>query len=198
MIVDLGDWILNHVCQTAARWAMAGVDQRLSINISRRELAQPDFFLRLEQAMERHGTPSEMLELELSETLMMKLRNETSAALVNLRARGVSIAIDDFGTGFSNLAQLRDLPIDRVKIDRSLVRDIAVSVEARTICSAIVGLVSGLGLEIVVEGIENEQQIDLLRVMGCTVFQGFHLCRPVPEMVYLERFSDLGTAAARA
>lgn len=198
LIVDLGDWILNHVCQTAARWAMAGVDQRLSINISRRELAQPDFFLRLEQAMERHGTPSEMLELELSETLMMKLRNETSAALVNLRARGVSIAIDDFGTGFSNLAQLRDLPIDRVKIDRSLVRDIAVSVEARTICSAIVGLVSGLGLEIVVEGIENEQQIDLLRVMGCTVFQGFHLCRPVPEMVYLERFSDLGTAAARA
>jgi len=188
LIVELGDWILNRVCRTASRWARSGIDQRISINISRRELAQPDFFDRLNHAMQRHATPPEMLELELTETLMMKLRGDTYAALVGLRLRGVRVAIDDFGTGFSNLAQLRDLPIDRVKIDRSLVRDIAISAEARTICSAIVGLVRGLDLAMVVEGIENEEQIELLRVMGCSVFQGFHLSRPVREALYLERF----------
>lgn len=198
LIVELGDWILNRVCHTASRWARSGVDQRISINISRRELAQPDFFDRLNRAMQRHATPPEMLELELTETLMMKLRGDTYKALVGLRTRGVRVAIDDFGTGFSNLAQLRDLPIDRVKIDRSLVRDIAISVEARTICSAIVGLVRGLGLAMVVEGIESEEQIELLRVMGCSVFQGFHLSRPVREAVYLERFGVMDAAEARA
>lgn len=198
LIVELGDWILNRVCHTASRWARSGVDQRISINISRRELAQPDFFDRLNRAMQRHATPPEMLELELTETLMMKLRGDTYKALVGLRTRGVRVAIDDFGTGFSNLAQLRDLPIDRVKIDRSLVRDIAISAEARTICSAIVGLVRGLGLAMVVEGIENEEQIELLRVMGCSVFQGFHLSRPVREAVYLERFGVMDAAEARA
>ena len=188
LIVELGDWILNRVCYTAARWAKAGMRHRLSINISRRELAQPDFFDRLNRAMDRHATPADMLELELTETLMMKLRGDTYKALVELRRRGVQIVIDDFGTGFSNLAQLRDLPIDRVKIDRSLARDIAVSVEARTICSAIVGLVKGLGLSVIVEGVESGEQIDLLRAMGCTVFQGFHLSRPLREAVYLERF----------
>ncbi len=199
LIVELGDWILNRVCRTASYWAQLGIDQRLSINISRRELAQPDFFERLNRAMQRHATPPSMLELELTETLMMKLRGDTYKALVELRGRGVCIAIDDFGTGFSNLAQLRDLPIDRVKIDRSLVRDIVLSVEARTICSAIVGLVRGLGLSMVVEGIESEDQIDLLRAMGCSVFQGFYLSRPIRESVYLQRFGGTdGEREARA
>ena len=199
LIVELGDWILNRVCRTASHWAQLGIDQRISINISRRELAQPDFFERLNRAMQRHATPPTALELELTETLMMRLRGDTYKALVELRARGVCIAIDDFGTGFSNLAQLRDLPIDRVKIDRSLVRDIVLSVEARTICSAIVGLVRGLGLSMVVEGIESEEQIDLLRAMGCSVFQGFHLSRPIREAVYLERFGAVeGEREARA
>ncbi len=195
LIVELGDWILNHVCRTVSNWAAAGVHQRLSINISRRELVQPDFFDRLAAAMQRHGTPPAMLELELTETLMTKLPSETFGALVALRSQGVSIAIDDFVTGFSNLARLRDLPVDRVKIDRSLVRDIVVSTEARTICSAIVGLVQGLGLSILIEGVESEEQMELLRVMGCTVFQGFHLSRPIGEEDYLARFGGLPSAA---
>tara|TARA_R110000782_G_scaffold117364_3_gene207660 strand:- start:85384 stop:87066 length:1683 start_codon:yes stop_codon:yes gene_type:complete len=191
MIVELGDWIMNHVCETASRWAAAGVRHRLSINISRRELTQPDFFIRLAAIMARHGTPPDMIELELTETLSMKLGQDVIDALIELRQQGVRVAIDDFGTGFSNLARLRDLPVDRVKIDRSLVRDIAVSEEARVICSAVVGLVQGLGLDIVVEGVESEDQVNILRVMGCTIFQGFHLSRPIAESRYFEQFGDV-------
>lgn len=198
LMVELGDWIVDRVCETASRWSASGLWRRLSINISRRELAQPDFFDRLAAAMQRHATPPEMLELELSETLMTKLSSETFSALVALRARGVSVAIDDFGTGFSNLARLRDLPVDRVNIDRSLVRDIAVSTEARTICAAIIGLVRALDLALLIEGVESEEQIELLRVMGCTMFQGFHLSRPLGEEDYLIRFGSPPSARAEA
>ncbi len=192
LMVMLGDWIVNRVCETVARCSALGVSYRFSVNISRRELAQPDFFNRLLTAMEYYRTPPDMIELELAESLMMKLRDETLEALVDLRSRGVCITLDNFGTGFSNLARLKDLPIDRVKVDRSMVRDIVVSDEARTICSAIVGLVRGLGLEIAVEGVENEEQVALLRIMGCSVLQGFHLSHPLNEDEYLARFTASG------
>jgi EAL domain-containing protein (putative c-di-GMP-specific phosphodiesterase class I) len=110
--------------------------------------------------------------------------------LRGLRQEGVRIAIDDFGTGYSNLSRLKELPVDRVKIDRSLVRDIAISAEARTICSAVVGLIQGLGMEVVVEGVESEAQMDMLRVIGCTLFQGYHFARPTGEADYLARFAE--------
>jgi diguanylate cyclase (GGDEF)-like protein len=188
-IVALGDWVMGRVCQTAARWAQAGVHQRIAINISTRELAQADFFLRLRHAIATHGAPPSMLELEITESLAMEMEPRVLEQLRALRRDGVRIAIDDFGTGYSNLARLKELPVDRVKIDRSLVRDIATSAEARTICSAVVGLIQGLGMEVVVEGIESEAQMDVLRVIGCTLFQGYHLARPTAEQAYLAQFA---------
>ncbi|MGE4321564.1 MAG: putative bifunctional diguanylate cyclase/phosphodiesterase [Sphingobium sp.] len=188
-IVGLGGWVMGKVCETATRWARAGITQRLAINISTRELTQPDFFLRLREAMDMHGTPPAMLELEITESLAMEMDARMMEQLGALRRDGVRIAIDDFGTGCSNLSRLRDLPVDRVKIDRSLVREIATSAEARTICSAVVGLIQGLGMEVVIEGVENEAQIDMLRVIGCTLYQGFHLARPTDEADYLGRFA---------
>ncbi|WP_150291642.1 putative bifunctional diguanylate cyclase/phosphodiesterase [Sphingobium estronivorans] len=188
-IVALGDWVMSQVCETAARWARAGVAQRIAINISPRELAQADFFLRLRHAVATYGTPLTMLELEITESLAMAMQPPIRDQFRALRRDGVRIAIDDFGTGYSNLARLRDLPVDRVKIDRSLVRDIAVSAEARTICSAVVGLIQGLGMEVVVEGVETEAQMEMLRVVGCTLFQGYHLARPTGEAEYLARFA---------
>jgi len=188
-IVALGDWVMGRVCQTAARWAATGVHQRIAINISTRELAQPDFFLRLRHAIATHGAPPAMLELEITESLAMEMEPRVLDQLHALRQDGVRIAIDDFGTGYSNLARLRELPIDRVKIDRSLVRDIATSAEARTICSAVVGLIQGLGMEVVVEGIESQAQMDMLRVIGCTLFQGYHLAHPTGEQDYLAQFA---------
>lgn len=188
-IVALGDWVMGRVCQTAARWSQAGIRQRIAINISTRELAQADFFLRLRHAIATHGAPPSMLELEITESLAMEMEGRVLEQLRALRRDGVRIAIDDFGTGYSNLARLKELPVDRVKIDRSLVRDIATSAEARTICSAVVGLIQGLGMEVVVEGIESEEQMDVLRVIGCTLFQGYHLARPTGEEAYLSQFA---------
>lgn len=198
MIVELGEWIVNRVCDTATRWHAAGIGHRITINISSRELAQPDFFARFTAAMERHATPPAMLELELTESLVMCVDGPLLEGLVELRRRGVTIAIDDFGTGVSNLSRLRDLPVDRVKIDRSLVRDIAASAEARTICSAVVGLILGLGIEVVIEGVESEEQVNILRVIGCNIFQGFHLSRPVAEQRYTERFGPDAAVPAQS
>ena len=189
VIVALGDWVMDRVCETAARWAAAGISQRIAINISTRELGQADFFLRLRHAIATHQTPTTMLELEIRESLAMEMEPRVLDQLAALRRDGVLVAIDDFGTGYSNLSRLKELPVDRVKIDRSLVRDIATSAEARTICSAVVGLIQGLGLEVVVEGIESEAQMDMLRVIGCTQFQGYHLARPTGEQAYLDRFA---------
>ncbi|WP_420145593.1 putative bifunctional diguanylate cyclase/phosphodiesterase [Sphingobium sp.] len=196
-IVALGDWVMGHVCRTAARWAQAGVHQRIAINISTRELSQADFFLRLRHAIATHGAPPSMLELEISESLAMDMEPRVLDQLRALRREGVRVAIDDFGTGYSNLSRLKELPVDRVKIDRSLVRDIATSAEARTICSAVVGLIQGLGMEVVVEGIESEAQMDVLRVIGCTLFQGYHLARPTGEQDYLAQFAMGGQAQVR-
>lgn len=184
-IIALGDWVMGQVCETATQWARRGVAQRLTVNISSRELAQADFFMRLRHAMATHNTPPAMLELELSESIGMDLPARVLDQLRALRGEGVRIAIDEFGTGYSNLSRLKDLPVDRVKIDRSLVRDIVASAEARTICGAVIGLIHGLGLEVVVAGIESQAQIDLLRVLGVTQFQGFYLARPMNEADYL-------------
>lgn len=199
LIVELGDWILNRVCETAARWDTLGIRQRLGINLSRRELLQPDFFLRLSRAMERHATPPTMLELELSETLVMDLDEEMCEALLRLRQFGIHIVIDDFGTGHSHLGQLRTRPIDRVKIDRSLARDIATSGEARTVCSALVALVKGMGRAVSIEGVETQEQLEMLRIMGCTTCQGFLFSPPIDEAAYLQRFgqTELETAVIR-
>ena len=188
-IVALGDWVMSRVCETAARWSQAEVGQRIAVNISSRELSQGDFFLRLRHAMATHRAPAHMLELEISESLAMEMDARVLEQLNALRQDGVRIAIDDFGTGYSNLSRLKELPVDRVKIDRSLVRDIVISAEARTICSAVVGLIQGLGLEVVVEGVETEAQMDMLRVIGCTLFQGYHVARPTGEEDYLARFA---------
>ncbi|MGK2911043.1 MAG: putative bifunctional diguanylate cyclase/phosphodiesterase [Sphingobium sp.] len=190
VIVDLGEWIMDQVCETAARWAREGLDQRVAINISTRELGQADFFMRLRLAMARHHTPATSVELEIGETLAMEMDDRLIGELQALRALGVRVTIDDFGTGYSNLARLRDLPVDRVKIDRSLVRDIATSAEARTICSAFITLIQGLGLDVVIEGVESQGQVDILRVIGCSVFQGFHLAYPADERTYLARFGN--------
>ena len=190
-IVALGDWVMGRVCETATRWAVAGVGQRISVNISTRELGQADFFLRLRHAILSHGTPPAMLELEITESLAMEMEPRVLEQLAALRHDGVRVAIDDFGTGYSNLSRLKELPVDRVKIDRSLVRDIAVSAEARTICSAVVGLIQGLGMEVVVEGIESQAQMDMLRVIGCTQFQGYYLARPAREQDYLNHYAAL-------
>ncbi len=185
LIVEIGEWVVTSVAETISRWARLGIRQRLTVNISPREIDHVTFFRRLREAMMAAKAPANLLELELSETLAMHCSEEVLEAVATLRADGASVAIDDFGTGYSNLARLRDLPIDRVKLDRSVIEHVAVNPEARTIAQAVIGLIHGLGCEVVAEGIESDAQAAVLRVIGCDVLQGYAIAQPMAEDDFL-------------
>ncbi|WEK02045.1 MAG: EAL domain-containing protein [Candidatus Sphingomonas phytovorans] len=185
MIVEIGEWVIDTVAETIARWGRIGIEQRLAINISPRQLDHAGFFRRLREAMREANAPARLLELEITETLAMHCSEEVIEAIALLRADGATIAIDDFGTGYSNLARLRDLPVDRVKLDRSLIEHIADNAEARTIAHAVVGLIHGVGCEAVAEGIETQAQADVMRVIGCDVIQGYAIAAPMDEEAFI-------------
>ncbi|MCP3731930.1 EAL domain-containing protein [Sphingomonas sp. MG17] len=185
LIVEIGEWVVESVAKTIARWGALGVEQRMAVNISPRQLDHAAFFRRLRDAMQMAGAPARLLELEITETLAMHCSSEVVDAIAALRNDGASIAIDDFGTGYSNLARLRDLPVDRVKLDRSLIEHVATQAEARTIAQAVIGLIHGLGCEAVAEGIETPAQLDVLRVIGCDVLQGYVIAQPMVEAEFI-------------
>ncbi|WP_034160248.1 putative bifunctional diguanylate cyclase/phosphodiesterase [Sphingomonas sp. ERG5] len=185
LIVEIGEWVIATVADTIARWGKMGIEQRLAINISPRQLDHAAFFRRLRAAMKAANAPAHLLELEITETLAMHCSGDVVEAIAQLRADGATISIDDFGTGYSNLARLRDLPVDRVKLDRSLIEQIADSNEARTIAHAVIGLIHGLGCEAVGEGIETQAQADVLRVIGCDVIQGYAIALPMDEEAFI-------------
>ena len=185
LIVEIGEWVIGTVAETIARWGHMGIEQRLAINISPRQLDHASFFRRLREAMLAAHAPARLLELEITETLAMHCSEEVVEAIGQLRADGATISIDDFGTGYSNLARLRDLPVDRVKLDRSLIEHIADNAEARTIAHAVVGLIHGIGCEAVAEGIETQAQADVMRVIGCDVIQGYAIAAPMDEMAFI-------------
>ncbi len=186
LIVEIGDWVIESVAETISRWGKLGVEQRLAVNISPRQLDHASFFRRLREAMLAASAPATLLELEITETLAMHCSSEVIDAITLLRADGATVAIDDFGTGYSNLARLRDLPVDRVKLDRSLIEHVADRAEARTIAQAVIGLIHGLGCEAVAEGIESEAQATVLRVIGCDVLQGYAVAQPMAEDAFLD------------
>jgi EAL domain-containing protein (putative c-di-GMP-specific phosphodiesterase class I) len=185
LIVEIGEWVIATVAATIERWGRMGIEQRLAVNISPRQLDHAGFFRKLREAMHVANAPARLLELEITETLAMHCSEEVVEAISALRADGATIAIDDFGTGYSNLARLRHLPVDRVKLDASLIAHIADNVEARTIAHAVIGLIHGLGCEAVGEGIETEAQADVLRVIGCDVIQGYAVAEPMDEDAFI-------------
>nr|WP_317892093.1 EAL domain-containing protein [uncultured Sphingomonas sp.] len=193
LIIELGDRIVQDVAATIGRWHAKGIRHRLSVNISARELDHASFVRKLRDAVASAGAPASMLELELKESLLMGCSEDALDAVTLLRGDGASIALDDFGTGFSSIARLRELPIDRVKLDRALTIHVAQSEEARAIAQALVGLVHGLGCTAVAEGIESADQAKILRMIGCDVLQGYAVAAPMDEAAFLDW---LGSPAA--
>ncbi len=185
LIVEIGEWVVNNVAETISRWGRLGIEQRLAVNVSQRQIDHAGFFRRLREAMLAASAPARLLELEITETLAMHCSRDVLEAIAALRADGATIAIDDFGTGFSNVARLRGLPIDRIKLDQSVIEHVACHAEARAIAQAMIGLVHGLGCEAVAEGIENEDQVAVLRVIGCDVLQGYAVAQPMTEDEFL-------------
>ncbi|KQN19519.1 response regulator PleD [Sphingomonas sp. Leaf33] len=185
LIVEIGEWVIGSVAATIRRWGAIGVDHRLAVNVSQRELDHAQFFHRLRDAMRSAGAPASLLELEITETMAMRCSAEVVEAIAALRADGATIAIDDFGTGYSNLARLRTLPIDRIKLDRSVIATVTEGPEALAIVQSLVGLIHGLGLEAVAEGVERLDQADVLRIIGCDVIQGYAVAEPMAEAAFL-------------
>ncbi|MCY7270594.1 MAG: EAL domain-containing protein [Sphingomonas bacterium] len=181
MIGEIGDWVMDQVAIILSGWRRQGVKRRLSFNISPRQLDRVDFFTRLRHTFAAHDVPLSMIELEFTETAAMQCSESDLAEIAALRAEGASIAIDDFGTGYSNLARLRSMPLDRVKLDQSLIAEIETSEKARVVVQAVVHLIKGVDCEIVAEAVENSAQADLLRAMGCDTVQGYVFAEPMFE-----------------
>lgn len=176
----LGQEVMAIAARDVARLRAEGQTYRISINVCPTQFADDDFAERLTRYVASLGAASSSFEIEVTETLAMADIDKARQHLVQLKAAGFTVSIDDFGTGFSNLAQLTKLPYDCLKIDRSLIVDIATNPDSRTILAAIVTMAHGLGHSVVAEGVEDAEQLEILALLGCDIIQGYLLGRPVP------------------
>lgn len=179
LIVLIGEWILRQACAQAQQWLAAGFPTRVAVNVSPRQFHDGDLANLVAAVLQECRLPAHLLELELTESILMQNIEQTLAILDRLHAMGVKIAIDDFGTGYSSLSYLKRLPIDVLKIDQSFVRDIADDPDDRAIVSAIIGLAHSLQMDVIAEGVETEAQLAYLRERQCGIMQGYLFSRPV-------------------
>ncbi len=182
LIIPLGRWVLEQACREARRWNDVAPDEALSVsvNVSGRQVAEPDFVEVVAEALRASGLPPDRLVLEFTENVLIEDSEQSATTLAALKGLGVRLAIDDFGTGFSSLGYLRRFPIDVLKIDGSFVASLSGGAEQRAVVDAILRLGETLHLETVVEGIEQAQQVADLRAMGATFGQGHYFARPLP------------------
>lgn len=181
LISEIGDWVMDEACRTLAAWRREGLsDVYMAVNLSAHQLRQRDLAEQVRDMLQRHGLQGRDLELELTESAAMQDPGETVETLQELRELGVGLAIDDFGTGYSSLAYLKLLPIQRLKLDRSFVKDIGLQGNDAAICSATIALAHKLRLQVVAEGVETEVQRNYLLMNGCELLQGFLFSRPLP------------------
>jgi diguanylate cyclase (GGDEF)-like protein len=179
LIVTLGAWVLNEALRQVGAWRAGGAsDVRVAVNVSPVQLARDDFVTTVADALKRHNLEGDCLELELTERVIVRDLERTSARLTALRDLGVGLSVDDFGAGHSSLAYLMRLPVDTLKIDRSFVA--AVDAGETRVVGAIVALAHALGLGVVAEGVETGTQLETLKALGCERFQGYFLGRPAP------------------
>jgi EAL domain-containing protein (putative c-di-GMP-specific phosphodiesterase class I) len=181
LIVPVGDWVLRKACTQARAWQYAGLsDLRVAVNLSPKQFRQQDLSKRVATILRETGLEPGSLELELTETVLMDDQQRSSKILSELKDMGSLIALDDFGTGYSSLGFLKAFPVDTLKIDRTFIRDIGAVEEDRAICSAIVSLGQALKLHVMAEGVETEEQMEILRGQGCHLIQGFLFAKPMP------------------
>lgn len=184
LIGKIGEWVLETACRQASAWLAAGLPlDRIGVNVSARQFRHCNLFGVVNRVLAETGLPAERLELELTETAVTAHPAEAARLLQDLRELGVNIALDDFGQGYSSLGQLKDLPLDRLKIDAAFVRDISDQPghKGGAIAAATIGLGHTLGFKVVAEGVETELQLTFLKAQGCDDVQGYYFGKPMPQ-----------------
>jgi len=184
-----GSWILDEACAQAAQWRRSGAkDFRIGVNLFGAQVRANDIASQVFSALERHGLPPQVLELEVTENIVLDGDDLVLKSLQRLRNHGVGIAFDDFGTGYASLSLLKRFPLGRIKIDRSFVQGMLESEWDASIVRALIDMARSFGLETIAEGVETEEQRDSLRRLGCQEAQGYLFSRPVPALQLSEAF----------
>jgi EAL domain-containing protein (putative c-di-GMP-specific phosphodiesterase class I) len=183
LILPIGNWVLRQACKQAQAWVDAGLPMAtMAVNVSAKQFLDPDFLEGLFAILDETGLDPRLLELELTEFVLMKHSESAASILQTLRGRGVQVAVDDFGTGYSSLSCLRGFQIDALKIDQSFVGQINAPGDDRCIVTAVISMARSLKLRVVAEGVETLEQLSFLRTHGCDEAQGYFISRPVaPE-----------------
>ncbi|HWP94398.1 MAG TPA: EAL domain-containing protein [Gammaproteobacteria bacterium] len=202
LIVPIGEWVLNEACRHAAAWRALRAERGLpplgvSVNLSVRQLQHGDFDTQVERALAASGLPPNLLEFEITESMVIRNAERIIAVLERIRALGVRFSVDDFGTGYSSLGYLKRLPVDTVKVDRSFIKDVPGDADDRAITEAIAGITRALRLEVVAEGVETEEQLHFLRAIGYSEAQGYLIARPMAGDEFL-RFVGLGAGSGES
>ncbi len=181
MIVAIGRWVLREACRQNTEWQLAGLPPlRVAVNLSARQFRSGTLLDEIEVVLAETGLPASMLELEITESMVMEDPERVIKLLEKIRNLGIHLSLDDFGTGHSSLAYLKRFPIDSVKIDRAFIKDIPGNADDVAIARTIVAMAKSLGLTTVAEGVETAEQLELLKSMGCDQIQGFFFSRPLP------------------
>jgi diguanylate cyclase (GGDEF)-like protein len=193
LIQPLGAWVIRRACMTAMAWPP---HIRVAVNLSPAQFRSLSLFTQVQEALAESGLAPNRLELEVTESLLMDSSAQVLSILTALRQLGVRISLDDFGTGYSSLSYLRKFRFDKIKIDRSFVKDIETEPECQAIIDTLIRLAGDLNMALVVEGVETEGQLALLKARGCTEVQGFLIARPAPAAA-LEPFLTMGQSRTR-
>ncbi len=182
LIRQIARWVLHRACAQACLWLAEGhAPIRVAVNLSARQFFDGGLVIEVAHALAQTGLPADLLELEITESMMMAQPERAAETLLEIKEMGVHISIDDFGTGYSSLARLKKFPIESVKIDRSFIRDVAVDADDAAIVSAVIAMAHNLRLKVVAEGVETLDQIHFLRERDCDEVQGYLISRPIPS-----------------
>ena len=196
LILDLGDWALETACRQIALWDGRKLSAPIAVNISARQFAQPDFVDKTLATIARTGADPKKLKLELTESMLANDIEDVIAKMTLLKSHGLSFALDDFGTGYSSLSYLKRLPLDQLKIDRAFVSDILKDVASAAIAQTIISLGRAIGLSVIAEGVETEDQRKFLASLGVHSFQGYLFSRPLPLEEFEREWMDSAAYAA--
>lgn len=191
LIIEIGDWVLRTACESAARWRENGVMLDISVNVSPLQFREANFVQRVRRALDHSGLMASNLELEITESILIDEHGQPLQVIQELKNLGVRIALDDFGTGYSNLAYFKRLPLDRIKIDQSFIRDLEHSESDRQLVAGIIALAHSLHMEVIAEGVASLEQRDYLRALNCEMGQGYWLSKPLTEADLLTWLAEL-------